>query len=153
MAWKGTWCERRSKSDTKWRRVFFEHACCLRCLAASLAAGSRASGAWRSEPLTSRRGDMLGHGSGGVRSHGSGFSPPFSVAFTPPTTPRSTKSASAATTAVLTCFGTHCGGYRCKLLTIELPSSTGGSWPMHVSCEVHGASESVHGCDRQHATL
>jgi hypothetical protein len=80
-------CERRSKSDTKRRRVFFEHACCLVLFGGKPRTGSRASGAWRSEPLTSRRGDMLGHGSGGVRSHGSGFSPPFSVGFMPPTTP------------------------------------------------------------------
>ena len=52
----------------------------------SLVAGSRASGAWRSGPLTSRRDDMLRHGSGDVRSHAGRFSPPFSVGFTPPTT-------------------------------------------------------------------
>lgn len=52
-------CERRSKSDTKRRRVFLSMFVARCCLAKSLVAGSRASGAWRSEPLTSRRGDML----------------------------------------------------------------------------------------------
>jgi hypothetical protein len=75
------WCERRSKSDTKRRRVFFEHACCL-----TLFGGKPRSGVKGKRSLAKRTLDVA-KGSGGVRSHGSGFSPPFSVAFTPPTTP------------------------------------------------------------------